>query len=127
MSILLFFFVLFLLVIVHELGHFIVAKKAGIRVDEFAFGFPPRLGSIKKGETNYSFNMLPLGGYVKIYGENPDDVKNDADKNRSFTAKPRIVQALVILAGVVFNLLLAWLLIASTLIIGIPTSAAILE
>ena len=66
--------------------------------------------------------MLPLGGYVKIYGENPDDITDDGDKNRSFTAKPRIVQAAVIIAGVVFNLLLAWLLISLTLMIGIPSS-----
>lgn len=123
MSILIFFLVLFALVIVHEFGHFIVAKKAGIRVDEFAFGFPPRLGSITKGETRYSFNALPLGGYVKIYGENPDDVQEDTDKSRSFTAKPRIVQAAVIVAGVMFNLLFAWILISVTLMIGVASPA----
>jgi regulator of sigma E protease len=123
MSILLLFLVLFPLVIVHEFGHFIVAKKAGIRVDEFAFGFPPKLFGIKRGETTYAFNALPIGGYVKIYGENPDDVSDDADKSRSFTAKPRIVQAAVIVAGVVFNLLFAWLLISTTLMVGVPAPA----
>ncbi len=121
MSILLLFLVLFPLVIVHEFGHFIVAKKFGIRVDEFAFGFPPKLFGIKRGETTYAFNALPIGGYVKIYGENPDDVADDADKLRAFAAKPRIVQALVIIAGVVCNLLFAWLLIASTLMIGVAS------
>jgi regulator of sigma E protease len=106
-------------VLVHEFGHFIVAKKAGIQVDEFAFGFPPRLFSKKFGETTYSFNALPLGGYVKIYGENPDDV-TDHDRKRSFIAKPRSVQALVIVAGIVFNILLAWVLLSATLMIGVP-------
>jgi len=119
MSIILFFLVLFLLVIVHEFGHFIIAKWAGIRVDEFAFGFPPRIGSIKRGETRYSFNALPLGGYVKIYGENANEVSDDADKKRSFTAQNRFVQASVIVAGVVFNLALAWVLISVTLMMGI--------
>lgn len=119
MSIILFFLVLLVLVVAHEFGHFIIAKMAGIRVDEFAFGFPPRLGSITRGETRYSFNALPLGGYVKIYGENPDDVTEDADKKRSFGAQPRIIQGAVIVAGVIFNLILAWILITSTLMIGI--------
>jgi len=118
MSLLLFFIVLIILVLVHEFGHFIVAKRAGIRVDEFAFGFPPRLFSIKKGETTYSFNALPLGGYVKIYGENPEEVKGENTK-RSFAHAPRAVQSLVVLAGIFFNLLLAWLLISTTLMIGI--------
>ena len=123
MSIIIFIIVLLVLVLAHEFGHFIVAKKMGIRVDEFAFGFPPKLFGIKKGETTYSFNVLPLGGYVKIYGENPDDVTDDSDKNRSFTAKPRIVQGAVIVAGVIFNLLLAWILISGTLMIGITSPA----
>ncbi len=119
MSILLFFAILLLLVIAHEFGHFIVAKLFKIRVDEFAFGFPPRIFSIKKGETNYSFNALPIGGYVSIYGENALLVQDDADKARAFSAKSRLVQSAVIVAGVIFNLLLAWILISSTLMIGI--------
>lgn len=119
MSIVLFFLVLFILVIAHEFGHFIIAKWAGIRVDEFAFGFPPRIGSFKKGETRYSFNALPLGGYVKIYGENANEVSEGDDKKRSFTAQHRLIQSAVIVAGVVFNLILAWMLISATLMIGI--------
>ncbi len=118
MPVLLFFVILLVLVLAHEFGHFIVAKKAGIRVDEFAFGFPPRLFSKKFGETTYSFNALPLGGYVKIYGENPDDV-SEHNRKRSFIGKPRYIQALVIVAGIVFNLLLAWVLLSTTLMIGI--------
>ncbi len=120
MSIVLFFVILLVLVLVHEFGHFIVAKKAGIRVDEFAFGFPPKLFGKKWGETTYSFNALPLGGYVKIYGENPDDVDAD-NRKRSFIGKPRIIQALVIIAGIVFNLILAWILLAAVLMIGIAS------
>jgi regulator of sigma E protease len=120
MSIILFFVILFVLVIAHEFGHFIVAKKAGIRVDEFAFGFPPKLFGKKWGETTYSFNALPLGGYVKIYGENPDEV-DDSDRKRSFIGKPRIIQALVIVAGIFFNLILAWVLLAAVLMIGIAS------
>lgn len=74
MTVLIFLAVLFVLILVHEWGHFIAAKKTGMRVDEFGIGFPPKLWSIKKGETEYSFNLLPIGGFVRIYGENPTDV-----------------------------------------------------
>jgi regulator of sigma E protease len=117
MSILLFIAILLVLVLVHEFGHFVVAKLAKIRVDEFAFGFPPRLFSIKKGETTYAFNLLPLGGYVKIYGEDPTTVGEDSA--RSFAHQHRLIQAAVIVAGVLMNIVLAWLLISSTLAIGI--------
>ncbi len=122
MPIILFFLILLLLVVAHEFGHFIVAKKAGIRVDEFAFGFPPKIYGKKFGETTYSFNALPLGGYVKIYGENPNDV-SDHDRKRSFAAQPRLIQAGVVIAGIIFNILLAWILLSLVLMIGIPASA----
>jgi RIP metalloprotease RseP len=73
MTLILFFAVLFVLILVHEWGHFIVAKKTGMRVDEFGIGFPPKLISHKRGETEYSFNLLPIGGFVKIFGENYDE------------------------------------------------------
>ena len=69
MSVLIFLGILFVLVLVHELGHFAVAKWTGMRVDEFGIGFPPKLFSITKGETTYSFNLFPVGGFVKIFGE----------------------------------------------------------
>ena len=103
----------------HEFGHFIVAKLFGIRVDEFGIFFPPRLFAIKKGETEYSFNSLPLGGFVKIFGENYDEGKNDP---RSFVSKPRYVQAAVIVAGIVFNLLFAWLVLSVGYMAGLPAS-----
>jgi regulator of sigma E protease len=116
MSIIIFILVLGLLIFIHELGHFLVAKKAGIRVDEFAVGFPPRLLSFTKGGTRYALNLIPFGGYVKIFGENPEE----ADKNdtKSLVSKPRYVQALVLVAGVVFNILLACLIFTILFIRG---------
>ncbi len=123
MSIILFLIILVILIVSHEFGHFIVAKWSGIRVDEFAVGFPPRLWSKKKGETEYSINALPFGGYVKIFGENPDDESlRGPDHKRSLTAKPRWIQAMVISAGVIFNILLAWILLSFGFMIGFPTS-----
>ena len=123
MSIIIFIIVLLLLILSHEFGHFIVAKRFGIRVDEFGFGFPPRLFSFKKGETKYSFNIIPFGGFVKIFGENPNDIefKNSSDKERAIISKPKYAQASVLFAGVFFNLLLAWFLLSISFISGLPT------
>ena len=124
MNILIFLVILLVLVVSHEFGHFIVAKKFGIRVDEFSFGFPPTLFKKTKGETTYKFNLLPFGGYVKIFGENPtDEAINGPDKNRSFINKPKYVQAAVLFAGVVMNFLVAWLLLSVGLMTGLPSSA----
>lgn len=124
MSIIIFFIILLILVISHEFGHFIIAKKNGIRVDEFAFGFPPKIASVKKGETTYSLNALPLGGYVKIFGENPDEESTSGpDSSRSFINKPKRIQAVVLLGGVTMNFLLAWLLLSVSFMSGLPTSA----
>ncbi len=114
---LLFLLVLSILVFVHELGHFLVAKLFKVRVDEFAIGFPPRIFSFKKGETEYALNSLPLGGYVKIHGENPDDSHDKYDK-RNFQNISWWKQVLILSAGVVFNLLFAWLLMSMSLFIG---------
>lgn len=123
MSIVIFIVILLVLVLVHEAGHFFTAKKFGIRVDEFGFGFPPKLFSFKKGETEYSLNLLPIGGFVKIYGENPDDENtNGAESSRSLVNKPRWQQALVLLGGVIANFLLAWLLFSVGFMSGLPTS-----
>lgn len=118
MIIILFIIILAVLILSHELGHFLVAKISGIRVDEFAFGFPPRLFSFKKGETRYSFNALPVGGYVKIHGEEGDE-ENDPC---SFASKKIYIRIAVIAAGVFFNLVLAWVLLSSTFMLGMPTS-----
>ena len=68
-NILTFLAILVVLILIHEFGHFIVAKACGVKVKEFAFGFPPRIASIKKGDTRYAFNPFPLGGYVSLLGE----------------------------------------------------------
>lgn len=124
MSILIFIIILLVLVLAHEFGHFFTAKKFGIRVDEFGFGFPPRLFGFKKGDTEYTFNLLPIGGFVKIFGENPNDENNTdgSDKQRNFMHKPKYQQALVLVAGVLANFLLAWLLFSFGFISGLPTS-----
>ncbi len=122
MSIVLFLAVLFVLILVHEWGHFIVAKKTGMRVDEFAIGFPPRLFSITRGETEYSINLLPIGGYVRILGENPQTASDTMADPRSFAARPRSAQALVLIAGVTMNIIFAWGLFVATFMIGVPTA-----
>lgn len=123
MNILIFVIILLVLVLVHEAGHFFTAKKFGIRVDEFGFGFPPKLFGIKKGETEYTVNAIPFGGFVKIFGENPDEEStNGPDAKRSFINKPRWQQAIVLFAGVFANFLLAWILLSFGFMSGLPTS-----
>jgi regulator of sigma E protease len=126
MSILIFFGVLFLLVLVHEWGHYITAKLTGMRVDEFGIGFPPKLFGIKKGETEYTLNVLPLGGFVKIYGEDgitdPGAVIKGEDYSRSFIGKNRFAQAIVLVAGVTMNILFAWFLFSFAFMWGVERS-----
>ncbi len=114
-----FLVVIVVLVLVHELGHFIVAKLSGMRVDEFGFGFPPKALTLGKiGETEYTLNWLPLGGFVRIYGEDGSVEGSPEEKARAFASRPRILQALVLLAGVTMNVLLAYVLIVASLVIG---------
>ena len=106
----LFAFIIFIiiftfLIISHELGHFLVAKKLGIKVEEFGIGFPPRMCGKKIGETIYSINWIPFGGFVKIYGEDPDE-ENTKDL-KSFAGRPPLQKAFVLLAGVTVNFLVA--------------------
>ena len=124
MSVIIFVIILLVLVVAHEWGHFFSAKKFSIRVDEFGFGFPPRaLVLFKKGETTYTLNWLPIGGFVKIYGEDPDEINtNGPDAARSFVNKPRWQQAIVLFAGIFANLVLAWLLFSIGFMSGLPTS-----
>jgi len=100
--------ILSVLVIAHELGHFMVAKKIGARVEEFGVGLPPKIWSKKVGETLYSINALPFGGFVKISG---DDFEDEATKDkRNFMNKTSLEKALVLVAGVVMNVFLAILI-----------------
>ncbi len=117
-----------MLVLVHECGHFLTAKKFRIRVDEFGFGFPPKLFGKKYGETEYTFNLLPLGGFVKIFGENPDEENvNGPDASRSFVHKPKWQQALVLVAGVFSNFILAWFLFSVGFMSGLPASVGSID
>ena len=112
MNVLVFIIILAVLVLVHELGHFIAANKNGVKVEEFGFGFPPRIWGFKKGETLYSINLLPIGGFVKLYGEEYHEDPSLTDRNRAFVYKKPWQKASVIVAGIVGNFILAWVLIS---------------
>jgi regulator of sigma E protease len=121
MYVIIFIIILAVLVFIHELGHFLAAKSAGIRVDEFGLGFPPRIFGFKKGETVYSLNAIPFGGFVKIFGENPDEESIDGpDKSRSFVHKSKLIQIYVLVAGVACNIIFAWLLLSFGFMVGMP-------
>lgn len=99
--------VLGILIFVHELGHFLVAKRSGVGVLKFSLGFGPKLVGVKRGETEYLLSAFPLGGYVKMIGEDPADASVEAaDPARSFSQKSVATRARIILAGPVANLLL---------------------
>jgi len=131
-TILAFVLVLVILVLVHELGHFVVAKLAGITVEEFGIGFPPRVGSIMWHGTRYSINAVPLGGFVKMLGE---DGEGDAERMRqrglspaaveramagAFNRKPIWLRVIVLVAGVVMNFLLAVVLYTVAFVQPVP-------
>ncbi|MDQ5823220.1 MAG: RIP metalloprotease RseP [Chloroflexota bacterium] len=105
--------VLGVLIVVHELGHFLTAIWLGIKVEEFGIGFPPRLFAIRRNGIDYSLNWLPIGGFVKITGEN-----GDSDDPRSFGKAPAWKRIIVLAAGSTMNLLLAILIFAGTSIAG---------
>ena len=115
-SVIIFILVLAIIILVHELGHFIAAKKSGLVVEEFGFGFPPKIFSIKRGGTVYSLNLLPLGGFVKILGEDGDQNENI----NSFSSKSVGIRSLVIVSGVFMNFLLAIFLLIIGFNIGLP-------
>jgi len=112
------------IVFVHELGHFAVAKWAGVKVERFAIGFGREIVGFTRGETRYSFNMLPLGGYVKMLGQEDFDEKSNElkfnDDPRSFVNKPVSHRMLVVSAGVVMNVLLAFALFIVVYTVGKP-------
>lgn len=116
MTIVIFVLVLVALIVVHEFGHFLVAKWSRMRVDEFGLGYPPKAWGKKVGETEYTLNWLPFGGFVKIFGEDP--LPGEEYAPRSFGSKPKVLQALVLVAGILMNLLFAYLLITATLAMG---------
>ncbi|KJR98669.1 MAG: zinc metalloprotease [Desulfobulbaceae bacterium BRH_c16a] len=118
-----FILVLGMLIFVHELGHFLFAKLFGVRVLKFSLGFGPKLVGRFYGETEYVISAFPLGGFVKMFGENPDEQQiSDADKKVSFAHKPVWQRFFIVLAGPLFNLLFAVLLFFLVFsFVGIPT------
>lgn len=128
MSIILFIAILAVLILFHELGHFLAARSVGARVDEFGIGFPPRAWSFrpKGSETEYSVNWVPFGGFVRIFGENGLEDQPaggpQADISRSLTSKNRLAQAWVLAAGVLFNVLMGWVFLSIAFMSGVPTS-----
>lgn len=119
MTVLIFLVVLMVLIVGHELGHFIAAKFAKMRVLEFGIGFPPKLFGrrFKGGETEYTLNWLPFGGFVRIFGEDP----REQDSPDAFTSKPKCMQALVLFAGPAANILLAFVLYTFAFSVGVPS------
>jgi regulator of sigma E protease len=117
LTLIIFIAIFAILILVHELGHFIAAKKSGVKVEEFGLGFPPRIFGIRKGETLYSINWIPLGGFVKIFGEGGE---GRGDKE-SFVSKSISRRVLILAAGVLMNFALAALLLGIGYKIGMPT------
>ncbi|HEY4518512.1 MAG TPA: M50 family metallopeptidase [Candidatus Paceibacterota bacterium] len=118
MFIVIFIIILAILIASHEFGHFIVAKLSGIRVDEFGLGFPPRIVGKRWGETVYTLNWIPFGGFVRIFGEEGNEGPD------SFAGKHRLIQAGVVVAGIVFNVLLAFVLLWVGLTVGLEASTS---
>ena len=118
LTILAFLFVLGVLIFVHELGHFLMARRIGVRVLTFSLGFGPKLLNIKRGDTEYCVSAIPLGGYVKMAGENPEDNRTGAADE--FLSKSKWQRFQVLLMGPVMNLVLAVVVMAVVLYQGAP-------
>lgn len=118
LTIIVFVLVFSLLILVHEFGHFAAAKRSGVKVEEFGIGIPPRIWGVKKGETLYSINWIPFGGFVKMLGDTADGKKASKSK-RSFDQQPIRAKMLIICAGVLMNFLLAFVLLTFGFLVGI--------
>lgn len=119
MSILIFIVILVVLIVGHEFGHFVVAKLSGMKVPEFGIGFPPKLWGKKIGDTEYTINALPFGGFVKIVGE--DLTESSADP-AAFSNRPKILQAATLVAGPFSNIVLAFLFSTLAFMAGVPAA-----
>jgi len=108
-----------------ELGHFVVAKRAGMKVEEFGFGFPPRLWGIKRGETIYSINWIPFGGFVKIHGEHAEEGEKLEEPERSFTHQIAWKRSIIIVAGAFMNFLIGWVAFSLVFAMGVPNRVLI--
>ncbi len=120
-SIAAFTFVLGVLVFVHEMGHYLMARRIGIRVLTFSLGFGPKLLTVRRGDTDYCISAIPLGGYVKMAGENPDDVRSGADDE--FLSKTKWERFQVLIMGPTMNILLAFVVMAVVLYQGADVPA----
>ena len=107
------------LIFVHELGHFLVAKKMGVGVEKFSIGFGPKIFGKQIGDTEYLLSVIPLGGYVKLTGEDPEE--ECQDKEHSFTEASAWRRLAIVFAGPVFNLLFAVLIFTVVYMIGVPS------
>ncbi len=108
-----------ILILVHEWGHFYSARRFGVKVEEFGFGFPPRVFAFVKNGIRYSFNLLPLGGFVKIFGEHGEG----EDSRESFSARPAWQRFVMLGAGIGMNFALAWVFFTGGALVGIPALA----
>lgn len=120
LSLIYFFVVLGILVMIHELGHFITAKKIGVRVEKFSIGFGPKLWSIKKGETEYLICAIPLGGYVKLAGDEPGE--NIRGEKWEFLSRSIFDRFKIILAGPLVNYIFAIVLLVPVFMVGMPVT-----
>ena len=111
-----FLFVLGVLIFVHELGHFVMARRVGVRVLKFSLGFGPRLAGFTRGDTEYVISAIPLGGYVKMAGENPDDPRSGRDDE--FLSKSKWERFQILIMGPLMNLILAVVVTAGVLMNG---------
>ncbi len=117
LTVLLFLAILSVLVFVHELGHFVAAKKMGVKVEEFGFGFPPKVWGVKRGDTVYSVNWIPVGGFVRLKGESGAH-RGEAD---SFSSKKPWQRLVILVAGVAMNFLTAAALLGIGFMLGMPS------
>jgi regulator of sigma E protease len=122
-SVIAFILVLGILIFIHELGHFMVAKLSGVGVEKFSLGFGPRILGITRGETEYRISLLPFGGYVKMLGESAEEKVPEEDKLRSFTHKPLSKRAAIVAAGSAMNIVLALVLFPLIYMIGVNVPA----
>ena len=120
-SIAAFTFVIGVLVFVHEMGHYLMARRIGIRVLTFSLGFGPKLLTVRRGDTDYCISAIPLGGYVKMAGENPDDVRSGADDE--FLSKTKWERFQVLIMGPTMNIILAFVVMAVVLYQGAAVPA----
>jgi regulator of sigma E protease len=130
-TVLIFLLVLSILVVIHECGHFIAAKLNGMKVEEFGFGLPPKVFGIRFGETLYTLNALPFGGFVKILGEEESELNgkklSEKDLNRTFSRKKGWQKIMVLTAGVACNFLLGWAIISYLFVRGVPVPSDIVS